>query len=451
MNKPVFTSLLLALSIIAQAQPSNVIWNPVGGGVNGPVISVLKGGGDTLVVIGEFTEAGGVQANNVALWDGAAFHALGNGVSGNITTGAIVGQDIYIGGSSLNTNYTDVAKWDGTAWSYSTAFDGNFPQIATMFAHNDTLYAGGIVSGFLGSDDRVKRLDNGGWELVGSTLNNIIHTLGWHNGQIVVGGEFTALQNGGGTNLNHVAILNGGEWGPLAAGLPSKVNALLDVDGTLYAAGDILNGGNTQFGLARFPEDATAWEDLMPGATSYVNTGSGVDASIFALDHDGSNLFIGGDFDLESGSLTGSYVARFDGVPDAFIPYATFNASVSALAHNATLGLVAGGLFTQNGATAVDHLGHADISTAIGSTNSSLPLFELFPNPATDRLSISLIHDAAISATVELLTLDGRVLVGPMDLSDGKATFDVSKLADGPYLVRISGVNGLRSVPFMKQ
>ena len=70
----------LIAGMTAQAQPTNTVWTELGGGVNGPVIAVLEGNGDTLVVVGDFTVAGGVPANHVALWDGNSFSGMGSGV-----------------------------------------------------------------------------------------------------------------------------------------------------------------------------------------------------------------------------------------------------------------------------------------------------------------------------------------------------------------------------------
>ncbi|MCC6840004.1 MAG: T9SS type A sorting domain-containing protein [Flavobacteriales bacterium] len=451
MKKTLLSVFIATLAWAARSQPVDVPWAELGGGVNGPVLAVLQGNEDTLVVVGQFTEAGGIPAQNVALWDGSTFSALGTGVSGNITSAAIIGNTIYIGGSALSNNYTDLATWNGTAWSYSTIFSGNFPQVRTLFAHDGTLYAGGIVSGFAGSDDVVKRLDNGNWTLLGSTLNNLINGLGWHNGQLVVGGEFTALQNGGGTNLNHVAVLNGGDWGPLGTGLPGTVNTLLDVDGSLYAAGNIKQNGSAQFGLARFPENGTAWEELMPNALDYINVGNPADAAVHALHYDGAHLFIGGDFHLEEGSTTGAHLARFNGTSDGFSPWADFNAPVSSLAHNSALGLIAAGELSQNGPDNMDHIAHTTLTTGLRPAPGTIAGIQLHPNPVQDQLFITLPAEAAAAASVDVFTMDGQRAAVPTTVSGTRACVDAGVLAQGCYLVRLT-VNGVRTVlPFIKQ
>lgn len=451
MKKPLLPVLAVAFALSAHAQPVDLPWTELGGGVNGSVHTVLKGGGDTLVVVGQFTEAGGVAAQNVALWNGTAFSALGTGVAGNISSAAIIGQTIYIGGSALNTNYTDLATWDGSQWTYSTVFAGNFPQVRTLFAHGNTLYAGGIVMGFAGSDDVVARMDNGIWTNMGSTLNNLIHGLGWHDGQLVVCGAFTALQNGGGTNLNHVAVYNGSDWGPLGIGLPDEVNALLDVDGTLYAAGNIKQSGAARFGLARFSPGGSGWEELMPDAADYINVGNPADATVHALGYDGAHVFIGGNFHIQDGTATGSHVARFEGTGDAFSPWATFDAPVSALAYTTLLGLVAGGDFTQNGTEAMDQLAHTTLTTGTGPTLPAETRLLLTPNPVDDQLNIIPAAGVSGPGTAEVFNGLGERMAGPFRLTGDRTTVDVSGLPAGAYLVRITAGGERRSLPFIKQ
>ncbi len=439
------------LAWIQPGYPPTTAWEALGGGVNGPVLAVLKGGGDTLVVVGQFTEAGGVPAQNVALWNGTSFSALGSGVSGTISSAAIIGQTIYIGGSALSTNYTDLATWDGMQWTYSTVFDGNFPQVRTLFVHDNTLYAGGIVMGFAGSDDVVKRLDNGNWTNVGSTLNNLVNCLGWHNGQLVVGGAFTALQNGGGTNLSHVAVLNGGDWGPLGTGLPDEVTALENMDGTLYAAGYIKQGGMARFGLARFAENGSAWEELMPNAGDYVNAGSPADARINAMHLDGTHLYIGGDFQLYMGTILGAHLARFDGGPDEITPLAIFDAPVLALASNTALGLIAGGDLTQNGDDELNHLAYTTLTTGIGQQAPAIMEATLLPNPVSDRLFVMPRTEGPVAGLVDVFNQHGQRLVGPFSLQQARNGLDVAGLAPGSYVVRIGAGGKHYTLPFIKR
>lgn len=65
-------------------------WQPFGSGLAGPpgasvrALQVLPNG--DLIAAGDFTSAGGQPADGVALWDGAAWHALDGGLDGRVLT-----------------------------------------------------------------------------------------------------------------------------------------------------------------------------------------------------------------------------------------------------------------------------------------------------------------------------------------------------------------------------
>src|SRR5687767_11636753 len=73
---------------------------------------------DMLYVGGAFNSIGGVQANNVARWDGTNWSALGN-FSGGVQTLAVTDEGLFVGGQFTSISgvpATNVARWDGTNW-----------------------------------------------------------------------------------------------------------------------------------------------------------------------------------------------------------------------------------------------------------------------------------------------------------------------------------------------
>ena len=75
-----------------------------------------------LFVAGQFTNASGVAASKIALWNGNYWTNLGSGLvgSGVINGLATMGGNLYVGGTFTNMGGTPVnriAKWDGTNWS----------------------------------------------------------------------------------------------------------------------------------------------------------------------------------------------------------------------------------------------------------------------------------------------------------------------------------------------
>ena len=78
----------------------------------------------------------------------------------------------------------------------------------------------------------------------------------------------------------------------------------------------------------------------------------------------------------------------------------------------------------------------------------------LFPNPATDQLGLRLSSNATRMLHLEVLDLTGQRV---MDLDRWSVqgstwrNWDISGLASGTYMMRITGEQGARNIPFVKQ
>src|SRR5690606_31418228 len=115
-------------------------WAEVGGGVGrGPNDEVLclavfdDGRGPALYVGGQFEEAGGVPAANIARWDGTAWEALDEGVAGGEVRAMTPYEDasgptLLVGGwfSTAGTHASPyLAKWAGCAGGCYANCDGS--------------------------------------------------------------------------------------------------------------------------------------------------------------------------------------------------------------------------------------------------------------------------------------------------------------------------------------
>ncbi len=104
----------------------------IGGAVPLIVLDILVadlGDGERLYAGGRFLTIDGVPANNIAVWDGASWSALGTGVTPSGGFAQVIhmttwddgnGTALYVGGSFANAGgspATRVAKWDGAGWS----------------------------------------------------------------------------------------------------------------------------------------------------------------------------------------------------------------------------------------------------------------------------------------------------------------------------------------------
>ena len=132
-------------------------WYDVGGGVTMGAnfttsVFALAARGNDLIVGGNFTMAGTIPANNISVWNGSQWSALGDGLNGPVKTILVEGNEIYVGGqfttAGTNAAYS-IAKWDGSSWhpiGSGIHQSNNFVSIATvnsLLASPDGLYAGG--------------------------------------------------------------------------------------------------------------------------------------------------------------------------------------------------------------------------------------------------------------------------------------------------------------------
>ncbi len=131
-------------------------WSSVGGGTTpgtlAPIYDLVvfdDGTGAALYAGGDFNSAGGVPVNNIARWDGTAWHDVGGGVIGGTDTAIRAmavyddgsGPALYVGGRFTNAGgvpVSNIAKWNGTNWSaVGAGFDGTVLALALHEATGD--------------------------------------------------------------------------------------------------------------------------------------------------------------------------------------------------------------------------------------------------------------------------------------------------------------------------
>jgi hypothetical protein len=119
------------------------------------------------------------------------------------------------------------------------------------------------VPGQPSATNLVARWDGTTWHAMGGSLNGDVYASArLPNGDIVVGGAFTAI---GGVATGTVARWNGTSWVALGTGTTGLVRALAVLpNGHLVAGGTVISaGGQTVVGLARW--DGTVWSPLGTG------------------------------------------------------------------------------------------------------------------------------------------------------------------------------------------
>jgi hypothetical protein len=173
---------------------------------------------DCLVVGGGFEIAGGIEAENIALWDGSSWSEMGGGVNGNVHALAAYGDCLVAGGEFTAAGYTDaihVALWNGTTWA--PLGGGLAGTVYALCVCRDTLYAGageGDISE--GGWGRLHYWSGSQWIQVGPKLDSWVMALEVYEDMLIVGGAFTEVSS---LETNRIAAWDGSTWHPLGEGL----------------------------------------------------------------------------------------------------------------------------------------------------------------------------------------------------------------------------------------
>jgi hypothetical protein len=106
-----------------------------------------------LVAVGSFTTAGGVSANRIATWDGAAWNSFGSGLNNRADALVTYNGDLVVGGfftqaDGLTVNR--IARWNGYSWNAMGSgiegcglLGGQPPFVRALGTFAGSLFAGG--------------------------------------------------------------------------------------------------------------------------------------------------------------------------------------------------------------------------------------------------------------------------------------------------------------------
>jgi hypothetical protein len=349
-------------------------WTALGSGISSAgqamVFGIAFGTNDDVYAGGVFTSAGGVNATNIARWNGVSWSPLGGGVSVSVSAIVVDGSQVYVGGAFTNAGSVStkgLARWDGTNW-YSVGGGVDAPTNTAVYAllmDGNNLYAGGTFTNAGGQAiNRIAKWDGTNWSALGSGItgstNAYVKTIVKSGTNLFVAGYFT---NAGGVAATNIARWDGANWWPEGIGISTPVSALAVKGPFVFAGGTFTNaGGITVSNVARW--DGTNWSNI-GGLSSASSTGAaGTYDYTLAVDQRGG-LLAGGYFTL-AGSVSVQSMARWDGTNwgtlgtdscAGMAGYSLFTVYGLAAGTNA---LYAGGFFTMAGHTVVNQVGKWD-------------------------------------------------------------------------------------------
>lgn len=304
-------------------------WESLEDGVNERVWAITKNGSD-IYVGGWFTEAtdekGVHTVNRIARWTGDGWASVGGGVDGGVTAIAVSGSDVYVGGfftHAMNSSgekivVNNIAKWDGQAWSALgeglTGPSNGYLAVTSIVMNGSDVYVGGAFTTATDASgattvNNIARWDGNRWSALGGGADDYVYAIAAQGTDVYVGGQFKNVSDSAGTTAaSGIARWTGGAWQPVGSGLTfgiasGRVYALRTSANSLYVAGDFTEAiDSTGTKEANFVVrwDGVGWRPL----------GEGVNSSVMSLATRGMTLYAGGAFD-EAGAKEAKCVARF--------------------------------------------------------------------------------------------------------------------------------------------
>ncbi len=292
-------------------------WHPLGeppnDGVKGDGPKVVVAHRGRVYVGGQFTTAGGMPATNMACWNGTNWADLDGGMGSSVggpdvLSLTVAGSNLYAGGyfeTAGGVDATNIACWDGQQWhplgdGISNGIGGyEYSYVYALCANGGDVYAGGLFSqaGGVGANS-IARWDGQRWHALGSGdsngVNGVVRALSMRGGDVYAGGSFSTA---GGVAATNVARWDGSNWYAFTAGPDNGIGGVFEgvyclavCGSNLYAGGDFTNAGPTGVHyVARWT--GAAWVGLEEGVR-----GDTSDPYAYAMTVVGSNLFVGGNF-----------------------------------------------------------------------------------------------------------------------------------------------------------
>ncbi|RYZ49093.1 MAG: T9SS type A sorting domain-containing protein, partial [Sphingobacteriales bacterium] len=200
----------------------NYSWHSMGTGVNGPVNAIAEFN-NKIFVAGEFTEAGGSPASNIAYWDGANWFDAGC-ISGVVNDLVVFSGELYAAGDfDVCTGMAEVnfAKWNGGVWQPIPGISG---FVNTMEVVDTFIYLGGSFGLGLNPENVARWSSNSGFEIFPNMIENEVRDF-----EIFKDTVFASCRRTSAMDSNLVVKLVGGSWQPYNAMAPYVYSSLVHI------------------------------------------------------------------------------------------------------------------------------------------------------------------------------------------------------------------------------
>ncbi len=420
------------LALIQPGYPPNTNWLPLQGGVNGEVRVMLElEDENALVIAGTFTNAGGVECTNVVKWNGSEYIAMGEGIEGNVVTGAVLDGEIYLGGS-LGQN-TDLAYWTGEEWELTGVFAGSGPpEITDLYVNDGVMYAAGATIGFAGTSYGVSRLEVSGWDYLQGDFNGPIHSMTHYQDQLVIGGAFTGY-NFTDPVVPYIAAWNGSDWAPVGTEFLGIIYTVTVFQDTLVAGGQLpVSGISNAVGVIYWDETENEW------VSAYSDPEAPSDHAIKEFKVIDNKLLVCGRYDInEVVGIIGSNAGFIYDLQEEMmmpIPIVWNDGPVYAAAQVGNELYLGGNFAHINMNEEVDFNNVMYYSITSNVNNVRENQIQIYPNPTASEMRIHVGEE--IAEAVRFFDMRGRLFMQELAMNSN-TSIDISALPAGIYVVQI--------------
>jgi hypothetical protein len=396
----------VAASNIARwdAEGWSALGTPEANGVAGfgQIVYAIAVDGGRVLVGGFFTEAGGVPASSLAVFDRTtnAWAEFGGVRNVDPEDPAYVYEitlskkDIYIGGKFSSVGGVDanfIARWNRKQEAWLPLGAGADNWVTDIVVKGKRVYAGGFFAQIGGKQAYHVAVWGGReWEPLGAGLTTEgyepgtgvrVKGLALRGNSLFVTGYFT---HAGEAEANSIAEWRGNEWRSLESGLGGGIGVpfLGDAlalaaapDGVVVAGAFNRAGGGRAFQLAKWSSRSGEWQTLAdPGPHQGVYEGL---LGTVAVDQ--GNVYVGGS-EMIVGGVVAYGIAKWDGTAWSTLGEGEtngVNGYVNVIAPTGDGGLIVGGLFSRAGeATAInvarwDGAAWSDLGVGVGGSPDS--------------------------------------------------------------------------------
>ena len=432
---------------------------------------------DRLYVGGNFKSINNVITRNVSSFDGTQFEKMTDSTSINLCWNlgcrgvvsitryheGIVASLVRTSSYEAETQIIGIGSWDGEQWTpldggisdeYSNSVQQYFPATAYDFCtSDDTLY----VAGYITIIDSLPGYALGAWD--GTQWHTymqepgpgefvLANSIAKYKGNIYLGGNI--LLNINGEEVRDLVRYNGTSWNKVGDALQGFNTNLHDMEvfqDKLYVAGYFTQADGNP-GNSIMSWDGEQWDDLSGGICD-----DGIIDDLFVYE---DKLYVAGLFDC-IGDIEAHNVAVWDGTKWCSIGHSVFNGPVNTIAVWRDTIYVGGGFYEINGQS-VRYLARfvGDLSSsicsepvlAVGFPNTKIPFISIYPNPASNILTISM--SGVDQLCYEVVDLLGRQWWSCADCPD-RQEIPIAAWPAGSYVVRAVGEEGVAAKGFVKR